>query len=696
MPEHEFEIYLSVLSRLLKLTPEQTASIEDELRDHLEERFEELVRSGVERDEAIKQALDEFGDASGLAVNLTRVSQKPIRRWVIGSSIVSAAALLISATAFLMFEPDAASLPGATPAVAQTQPESPQPIASQSLLLDPQPDDLELAQLSEPSVLSFRPDIPLEEAMSHLADQHKVPIVLDPLMLLEGIVTPDQPLNVPLLGRSEKTAEAEPSPGWPHELTLSQVLNVMLVELDLTWYVQDGIIIVTTVDIANDPSKFLTTSYDIEPLIRTGISSESIIETIKENTNAMWQEIDGTGGEILVVGDILTVRQTYHAQQEIRRLLFKLAQPGDSPWIEYSEERESLEVALRRPCSVEFPPDTPLSGFLGTLSGELDVPFVIDPLMPLDGIVTEDQPVNAPAIANVPLEALLRLSLEELDLALVLQDGLPTVTTVDIANDPSRLAIGVYDVGPFVDAGVDTSDLTIAVKRMAGGMWEWIDGTGGALTLTENGLMVLRQTDEVHRSLQKLLATWRKGLKERKPLVPIEAGTPVTKFYHMPIETAESLKTVIPEMVAFESWKSDANPHGGTIHAVALAQKPPQISSPEKKDDDPSDAEKKKRAEGSTAASIGRQPPVVFAQFGGGGFGGGGLGGGPSRVDDNVLEFYSQSTGVLIITQSSAVHREIDRFLASLRVSTRGRNEASDSDVGKSQFGGMGGGGGFF
>ena len=37
MSEHEFEIYLSLLSRLVKLTPDQTAAIADELRDHLEE-----------------------------------------------------------------------------------------------------------------------------------------------------------------------------------------------------------------------------------------------------------------------------------------------------------------------------------------------------------------------------------------------------------------------------------------------------------------------------------------------------------------------------------------------------------------------------------------------------------------------------------------------------------------------------------
>ena len=695
MPEHEFEIYLSVLSRLLKLTPEQTASIEDELRDHLEERFEELVRSGVERDEAIKQALDEFGDASGLAVDLTRVSQKPIRRWVIGSSIVTAAALLIAATVFLMSEPDAASLPGATTAVAQSQPEASQSIDPQSLFLDPQPDDLELAQLSEPCSINFPEDAPLQDVVDYLARQHNVPIILDPLMLLDGVVTRDQPVNAPSLGRPENADDVEESSNWPHDFTLAQVLNVILAELDLTWQVRDRIVIVTTVDIANDPSKPMIRSYDIEPLTRTGISSETIVEAIHGNTNAMWEAVDGGGGDVVVVGDVLTIRQTYHAQQEIRRLLLKLIQPDDQPWIEYAAERESLATVLRRPWSVEFPDDTPLEDFLGTLSQELKVPFVMDPLMLLDGVVTTDQPVNVPVIADVPLDAVLRLTLEELDLTLVLRDGLPMVTTIDIANDPSMLAIGVYDVEPFVEAGVDSSDLTMAVKQMAGGMWEWIDGSGGALTLTENGLMVVRQTDEVHRSLQQLLETWRKGLKSRKPPIAVSTA-PVTKFYHMPIETAESLKSVLPEMVAPESWKSDDNASGGTIQVIALAQNPAKAEEPAKKEAEPAGKSEKKPEAGKKAALVGAGSPVVFAQFGGGG----GLSRGQSSRSSNGLQdFYSESTGVLVITQTPAVHREIDRFLASLRVSTRGRNEATEAEAAlNANGGGFGGGsgGGFF
>ncbi len=57
MSEREFEIYLSLLSRFLRLKPDQRGEIADELRDHLAERLEELTAEGLSREEAIQRAL---------------------------------------------------------------------------------------------------------------------------------------------------------------------------------------------------------------------------------------------------------------------------------------------------------------------------------------------------------------------------------------------------------------------------------------------------------------------------------------------------------------------------------------------------------------------------------------------------------------------------------------------------------------
>src|SRR5262245_22524858 len=108
MPEQEFDLYLSLLVKLLRLSPEQKKSIEAELRDHFEERFEALVRSGVARDVAIRRTLDEFGDVAGLAHEFTHLSRKHIRRRIMQGTMATAgvaAAVVIWATLFRGPEP---------------------------------------------------------------------------------------------------------------------------------------------------------------------------------------------------------------------------------------------------------------------------------------------------------------------------------------------------------------------------------------------------------------------------------------------------------------------------------------------------------------------------------------------------------------------------------------------------------------
>ena len=67
MSEEEFEGYLRLLARFLNLSDVQREVIAGELRDHLEQRLDELTARGVSREKAITMALDEFGDASALA-----------------------------------------------------------------------------------------------------------------------------------------------------------------------------------------------------------------------------------------------------------------------------------------------------------------------------------------------------------------------------------------------------------------------------------------------------------------------------------------------------------------------------------------------------------------------------------------------------------------------------------------------------
>ncbi len=98
MSQEEFESYLRLMSRFLRLTEQQRESIRGELRDHMEERLAELMARGYSRSEAIEAALDEFGDAAVLTADFNTISRR--RKWIMrtttGTIGIAATILLVS------------------------------------------------------------------------------------------------------------------------------------------------------------------------------------------------------------------------------------------------------------------------------------------------------------------------------------------------------------------------------------------------------------------------------------------------------------------------------------------------------------------------------------------------------------------------------------------------------------------------
>src|SRR3954466_1952312 len=93
MSDREFENYLTLIGRLLRLSPAQREAIGEELRDHFESRLAELLEAGRAHDEAVRIALEEFGDAAGLAASFTSISQTRRRRLIMRCTVGSVAAI---------------------------------------------------------------------------------------------------------------------------------------------------------------------------------------------------------------------------------------------------------------------------------------------------------------------------------------------------------------------------------------------------------------------------------------------------------------------------------------------------------------------------------------------------------------------------------------------------------------------------
>src|SRR5580692_6920989 len=129
MSEQEFELYLKLLAKCLRLTSGQREQIADELRDHLEERLEELAREGMPREKAVVQALDEFGDAAVLAARFATIARLKRRRFLMRVSLGSAACLAAVMWVVSAFWPQNQAVQGLAPLVAQDKPKTSDPHA---------------------------------------------------------------------------------------------------------------------------------------------------------------------------------------------------------------------------------------------------------------------------------------------------------------------------------------------------------------------------------------------------------------------------------------------------------------------------------------------------------------------------------------------------------------------------------------
>ena len=121
MSEQEFDVYLNLIAKLLRLSDNQRQAISDELRDHMEARLEELMDQGLTKEDAIHAAIEEFGDAAGLADQFTTITkQHTLRRRIMKTSIgVMATAATVALTFLYMLPIDRPGIQGPASLVAQ-------------------------------------------------------------------------------------------------------------------------------------------------------------------------------------------------------------------------------------------------------------------------------------------------------------------------------------------------------------------------------------------------------------------------------------------------------------------------------------------------------------------------------------------------------------------------------------------------
>lgn len=705
MPEREFELYLSVLSRMLRLNEQQKDAISDELRDHMEERFEELVRAGMNRDDAIRRALDEFGDAAGLAVDFTNVSKKRIRRIVMRSTVAVASLAAVCAFFLTDVDPQQPGLPGPGLLVAQnsgpaddatlekpnedSNPNSGNPAAASRMPIDfvMAGEAVAPAFLNEPTSGEFF-DTPLEEFLSILSSQHDVSILLDSTALNEEGIETDLPitLNVdpfpaPDNSDQKENDAADSKVSDNAVVTLQQALDWMTRAHGLEWYVEEGIIHLTS--LAGEEEREVSRSYFIRQFLVDGFTENSLIETIQEMTSGQWQSIDGEGGTLGLVGDVLTIRQNWQTHREIELLLGTLLTREQEAPVRYPAESLRLTRQIEQRLEEANFIETPLNELVAFLSDTSGIRIHIDNEALQEEGWDTDASVSL-TLKNQSIRTILRLALKPLELQAIVHEGTLEITTAVRADE--TLSTVAYDVRDLDNNTGQLEQLEAAILSTNGGPWADRNGDGGVLLIPGGGRMLVRQTDDGHREIRQLLVAQRRAATLGKTFDAIDApmarttdpfrtsrrGPIEKRFYRVPSETADDLLTVLPASIDTVTW-SNAAMFGqgtnleeslGTIVKVEVGQKVVTISKPTGNGVDATNPEVSKgnKAVGGTSSST------------------------PSNADVLVVP-----EAVLIIDQTPAVHDKIEMFLQKLDMDVKGvrLEDARKNSSGM-------GGGGFF
>lgn len=240
MSQQEFDTYLNLLSNMLRLSRKQRAAIADEFRSHLEDRLEDLLARGMSREQAIEMALEEFGDAAGLAGQLTSVSSLSRKRWIMRVSSLSVAASVLLGIGILSFWPAAQQSIAPSYAVAQNVPNDPTsqpgatPAVKPAALTDKQIEDELTAKLNERIDIELI-DVSLADALKRLQNEHNLQFFIDLAALRDSGIEPETTnVTIKLNQLSTRTA-----------------LRLMLKSLSLTFVPRDGLITITTPDVAD-------------------------------------------------------------------------------------------------------------------------------------------------------------------------------------------------------------------------------------------------------------------------------------------------------------------------------------------------------------------------------------------------------------------------------------------------------------
>jgi hypothetical protein len=147
-------------------------------------------------------------------------------------------------------------------------------------------------------------EVTLEDVVSFLQDEYEIPIVIDTPELDDVGIDPSEPVTVNL-----------------KNISLRSALRLMLSRIDLTYAIQDGVLLVTTPEKAE--TILITCIYDVRDMV--GTSKDKCKQLGKTITKCIAKEtwsVDGGSAELhFLQPGLMVVLQTQPVHDEIASLL---------------------------------------------------------------------------------------------------------------------------------------------------------------------------------------------------------------------------------------------------------------------------------------------------------------------------------------------------------------------------------------
>ncbi len=384
-------------------------------------------------------------------------------------------------------------------------------------------------------------------------------------MLRDVATTIEEQAGVPVVFGAQALADqgillSDPVTDQLSDEPLYLMLN-RLRSLGLGWRLQANVLRITTLDEASEQMR--TEPYNIGDLVDAGYEADSVTEAIELTPQTQWEDVDGAGGSVEMLGDVVFVRQTDDGHRQIAGLLTALRKHGRRTFALDPPQHGALRQKLNENISVTLK-DVPLQAAVAQVAELSGADIRLDMAKLKTVGIREREPVSL-ALNDRPLRTVIELLLAKLKLTWILRDGVLWITSPEAAEE--NLLAALYDVRDLCRNSGESGALANAVQGQTSGMWDDIDGAGGQIAFPLPGTMLVVQTEQMHGEILSLLGAYRQALLASKVRKRADPDDEVTDhYYQMQQPVAEVLADALKILIAPESWRSDERPDAsGTI-----------------------------------------------------------------------------------------------------------------------------------